>query len=258
MVETSFDMSESQEAIDARAADEADSLRVGEELAAHEQQLLAGKYKDAEELEKAYLELQQKMGAPREEPEQPVQEEEQQPEPEPEVEIQAYESLLQEAYEVVANDGQLTEAQQQQLMEISKEDLIDAYLNSQQQMTQDLSDAEMSTIYNSVGGEEQYRQLTSWAADNWQQAEIDAYDAAIETGDMNTIYFALQSLYYRYSEANGSEGQTLMGRNAPTTDGSFRSQAELIKAMNDPRYEDDPAYRNDVLMKLENSPELQF
>lgn len=256
MVETSFDMSESQETMDARAAEEADSLRVGEQLQAEQQQLLAGKYKDAEELEKAYLELQQKMGSPREEAEQPVQEERQQAEPDETG--NEYESILQEAYEVVANDGQLTEAQQQQLMEISKEDLIDAYLNTQQEMTQDLSDAEMDTIYNSVGGEDQYRQLTSWAADNWQQAEIDAYDAAIETGDMNTIYFALQSLFYRYSEANGSEGQTLMGRNAPTTDGSFRSQAELINAMNDPRYEDDPAYRNDVLMKLENSPDLQF
>tara|TARA_E500000331_G_C17259981_1_gene714817 strand:- start:128 stop:883 length:756 start_codon:yes stop_codon:yes gene_type:complete len=251
MVEASHDMSEPQEVVDQRAAEEADSLRIGEELAQHEQQLLAGKYRDAEELEKAYLELQQKMGTPKEEvPQQEVQ---------PEQPQQEYESLLEEAYEVVANDGQLTDEQKQQLMEISKEDLIEAYLNSEVETnSQDLSDAEMNSIYDSVGGQEQYKALTTWAADNWQPQEIEAYDQAIESGNMNTIYFALQSLFYRYSEANGSEGQTLMGRNAPTTDGSYRSQSELIKAMSDPRYEDDPAYRNDVLMKLENSPELQF
>ncbi len=255
MVEASHDMSEPQEVVDQRAAEEADSLRIGEELAQHEQQLLAGKYRDAEELEKAYLELQQKMGTPKEE----VPQEEVQPEQPQQVEQQDYETLLQEAYEVVANDGQLSDVQKQKLMEISKEDLIDAYLNSEVESdSQDLSDVEMKSIYDSVGGQEQYKALTSWAADNWQPQEIEAYDQAIESGNMNTIYFALQSLYYRYSEANGSEGQTLMGRNAPTTDGSYRSQAELIKAMSDPRYEDDPAYRNDVLMRLENSPELQF
>ena len=43
--------------------EELDSLQRGEEMQGEEQQLLAGKYKDAEELEKAYIELQKKLGA---------------------------------------------------------------------------------------------------------------------------------------------------------------------------------------------------
>ena len=42
--------------------DEQDSLQVGEKMEAQQEPLLAGKYKDAEELEKAYLELQTKLG----------------------------------------------------------------------------------------------------------------------------------------------------------------------------------------------------
>ena len=42
--------------------DELDSLAVGEQLAQQEDALLAGKYRDAEELEKAYIELQGKLG----------------------------------------------------------------------------------------------------------------------------------------------------------------------------------------------------
>ena len=42
--------------------DELDSLKVGEEIEVEQDNLLAGKYKDAEELEKAYLELQTKLG----------------------------------------------------------------------------------------------------------------------------------------------------------------------------------------------------
>ena len=41
---------------------EQDSLAVGEELVAQQEGLLAGKYKDAAELEKAYVELQSKLG----------------------------------------------------------------------------------------------------------------------------------------------------------------------------------------------------
>ena len=42
--------------------------------------------------------------------------------------------------------------------------------------------------------------------------------------------------------------------NAPKSSGSeFRSQAEVVKAMSDPRYENDPAYRMDIMQKLERS-----
>ena len=43
--------------------DEQDSLAVGEQIAQDQEQLLAGKYKNAEELEKAYMELQSKLGS---------------------------------------------------------------------------------------------------------------------------------------------------------------------------------------------------
>jgi len=44
-------------------ADEQDSLQVGEAMIEEQEQLLAGKYKDAQELEKAYVELQKKLGS---------------------------------------------------------------------------------------------------------------------------------------------------------------------------------------------------
>ena len=43
-------------------AEEQDSLQVGEQMAEQQDQLLAGKYKNAEELEQAYVELQKKLG----------------------------------------------------------------------------------------------------------------------------------------------------------------------------------------------------
>ena len=74
----------------------------------------------------------------------------------------------------------------------------------------------------------------------------------IETGDLNQINFALQALTTRYTDAMGQDGEMLQGKPA-ASQSTFRSQQELIQAMNDPRYDDDPAYRQDVLNKLDRS-----
>ena len=54
--------------LDNLSAEEQDSLKVGEKMEQAQEQLLAGKYKNAEELEKGYLELQQKLSNNKEEP----------------------------------------------------------------------------------------------------------------------------------------------------------------------------------------------
>ena len=83
------------------------------------------------------------------------------------------------------------------------------------------------------------------------------YDGVMGSGNPNAIYYAVQALQSRYNDAVGSDGQMLTGRGAQNTDDSFKSQAELVAAMSDPRYDRDPAYRNDVMRRLENS-DVQF
>ena len=61
--------------IDNLSEDEQNSLEVGEQMQQAQDNLLAGKYKNAEELEKGYLELQQKLS--NQEEEEPAEEEEQ-------------------------------------------------------------------------------------------------------------------------------------------------------------------------------------
>ena len=238
------DASEPAEVTDQRAADEADSLRIGEELAQEQEQLLAGKYRNAEELEKAYLELQGKLGTP--EQEQPPEAPQEEPQPPSTAELlERYQQGDKEALEGLTAEA-LAEAYQE--------------LKGQQDANDnDLSEDQVNTIYNSVGGEQQYEQMMQWAAQNLQPEEVAAYDAAIDSSNMASINLALRGLISAYQDANGKEGQTIQGKTPASTESKgFRSQAELIAAMNDPRYDNDPAYRMDVMNKLEMSPELQF
>ena len=100
--------------------------------------------------------------------------------------------------------------------------------------------------------------MLQWAQSNLQQQEIDMFDAVMGRGDVASAFFAINSLAQRYNDRVGYEGKMLTG-NAPKggTD-SFRSQQELVKAMSDRRYDDDPAYRQDVMAKLDRSNNLQF
>ena len=230
------------EVMESQASDEADSLRVGEEIMEAHEQRLAGKYKNTEELEAAYLELQKKLGS---------QEEDVQAEPEEADEI----DWLAEAYDAINESGELSERLTQQLSEMNGVDVFNA-MKDQAPQGRDLSDGELSAVYDAVGGKDQYAALISWAGENFSEGEIAAYDQVIETGNVQQINLALQALYYRYTDSMGQDGNMLQGKPAQA-EAALRSQAELIQAMNDPRYDNDPAYRQDVLQKLDRS-ELNF
>ncbi len=108
-----------------------------------------------------------------------------------------------------------------------------------------------------VGGEKEYRNMIDWAGNSLSQDEIEMYDAVMATGNANSIYWAVQALNNKYTDSVGSEAPLLTGRGSAESNAAFRSQSELVQAMSDPRYDSDPAYRADVMAKLENS-EIAF
>ena len=116
-----------------------------------------------------------------------------------------------------------------------------------------LTEAQADQLYKMVGGEKAYDSMMEWAGQNLSNEEIEMYDSVMGAGSANSIYFAVQALSNKYSDAVGSEGQLLTGRGSAESNAVFRSQSELVQAMNDPRYDNDPAYRSDVMTKLENS-----
>lgn len=261
MAETlTFDPTPPAEVMSSIEADQAESLAIGEAMMAEQEGLLAGKYKDAEALEQAYLELQKKLGKGDTEDDGEPEDVQEEDTEESEEEYEDYAlDFLAEVDQEFSTNGQLSEETMEKFSQMSSRELVDAYFRyqeqnggNQQQPSVELSDAEINQVKNSVGGEAAYQQLTSWAADNFSPAEVEAFDSVIESGNMAAINLALQALYYRYTDAMGYEGQTLQGKPAQSMD-VFRSQAEVVRAMNDPRYDRDPAYRQDVIEKLSRS-----
>ena len=236
---------------------EQEALALGEQAEAEQQQLLAGKYRDAEALEQAYIELQRKLGDGNENVSEVSEDEVRLREEEAaEEEVNPNFDLLNRAsQEFYSNEGQVSAETLEELGKLDSNDLISAYIQMQGQQGQsnDLTDAQAVEIKNLAGGDAAYDQLTSWAADSLDESYITAFDNIVETGDVRMIQLAVTGLKAEYEKANGFEGQMLTGKAAQPKVDAFRSQAEVVAAMQDPRYDKDPAYRQDVFAKLERS-----
>jgi len=254
-----YDPSNDPQAIQIAEERDAETLAVGQAMEDAQNNLLAGKYKSAQDLEKAYIELQQKLGSNDQQTESA-----QENTTEPEVESNPAFDLFDSIDDEMADGGQLSDASIEKLAAMDSKDLVDAYFKYQDTLEdsspvegRELTDSEVSAIFDSVGGETQYQQMTAWAAENLDPTMVEAFDNVIESGDVATINLMLQGLQSQYKDNVGYENNMIQGKPAQAS-GGYRSQAEVVRDMNDPRYDRDPAFRQEVMDKLANSPGLNF
>ena len=269
--------------------EEQDSLQVGEKLVAEQEGLLAGKYENPEQLEKAYLELQQKLGDKSDAVSQEGQGDETEEVKEPEsTTVQEYledggvdynavsETYGEEISSVLQNkgvdpwkinkhfhdnNGEITDEMYTELEGAGfSRGLLDSYLKGLSEQSgytkteiADMSDSDVRTIQNLAGGQKDYAKLVTWASENLDNKDIQAFDDLVNSGNVDQIKLAVAGMKAQFQEANGYEGRMLTGKPSKTADSVFRSQAELVAAMSDPRYDSDPAYRQDIIAKLDRS-----
>ena len=234
---------------------EQEAIAIGEAAAAEHEQLLAGKFKDAEALEKAYIELQSKLGSRQEDS---STEDAADEATDSDEEVEYYDSVLDALWDDAQN-GELSQETRDHLAKMNPAEVAAEYLKyrhqveSNQQPVEDISDKEVAELRGLAGGDDGYQEMIAWASENLSPEDQQRYDNVIASGNYDAISFAVQALKAKYSEAIGVEGQLFRGKPAANTRDVFRSQAEVVAAMSDPRYDRDPAYRQDVFAKLERS-----
>ena len=272
-----YDTSEDPVVANEIAAKEAESLKIGEELMAKQDNMLAGKYKSAEELETAYLELQKKLG------ESPASTAEDTAEPAQEFEFYGEDGSVnyETANEVygeqlgntfkdnnidpfemnkhfVENNGTLSDEMYDKLGQAGlSKSLVDSYLKGVREEVgfdapaATLTDAEIADVKSIANGEEGYQSLMNWAGNNLSKEDQDNYDQVLTTGNKTAIKFAVKALMGQYEDANGRDSKIVTGKESPQE--SYRSMAEVVRDMNKPEYTQDQAFRDDVLRKLSAS-----
>lgn len=224
--------------------------QTNQELRSDEEKvLLAGKYKDVSELEKAYTELQSKMGQQSSE----AQEEA------PKEETPQVSDSVEEAKETVENkgldfdglyneygeNGNLSPETYSNLEQagLSKE-VVDSYIQGQEAIQQQ----QVNALQAEVGGESEYQAMIEWAGSNLSESEQDAFNATLDNAE--SAKFAIQGLNARYKAANPN----LIGGNRTSggsnTSRGYTTKSEMMEAMSSPKYKVDHTYRAEVQRKV--------
>ena len=243
--------------VDNLSAEEQDSLKVGEQMQEAQDNLLAGKYKNAEELEQGYIELQKKLGQQEDTPEEAEEEQVEEGEDEDL-------GILDELWEYETNNEEFHEEAIAELKDMDPVELAKMHIEYRKQVEtgetggRDFSEQDITELKGIVGGEENYTNMIQWAQGALNETEVNMFDAVMAKGDPLSAFFAVRALAYAYNDSIGYEGKMVQGKAPKQSNDQFRSQAEVVAAMGDPRYEKDPAYRREIMEKLERSPNVNF
>ena len=229
--------------------------------------LIGGKFKSQDDLLKAYNELQKKLGkdTPEEgedDAEEATEASEEQPE-EREESNDVDENV--QTFVDISNrfdaEGGLTKEDLSTLTEMDASTLVETYFKYHTLQTgaakqTAANQAAMKSIRDSVGGDDAYGEMITWAGNNLSEDEISQFNDVVSTNNASAITYAVQFMNNRWRGSEGYEAPLVTGKKAPAKSKVFRSQAELGRAIADPRYAQDPAYRMDVEEKLARSGDL--
>ncbi len=251
--------------------------------------LYAGKFKTVEDLANSYKELEGKLGSVTEEDQVSESTEETTGVPEGYEEYyqedgtvdynsvnENYGEILGEIFkennidpykisaEFHKNEGEIPEEMYQSLLDAGlSKNAVDTYLTGRavesgytedgESAAEELAQEEVKSIRDSIGGDEAYGKMVSWALENLSRPEIEAFNEATNTMSGPQLSMMVQGLYTRYQNAMGVEPTLYSGRTATSGPTPYRSTAEVVAAMSDKRYGKDVTYTEDVQRRLAGS-----
>ena len=162
------------------------------------------------------------------------------------------------------NEGEIPEEMYQSLLDAGlSKNAVDTYLTGraaemgyiegEEGAAGELPTQEVKDIRDSIGGDEAYGKMVSWALENLPKDEIKGFNDATNTMTGSQLKMMVQGLYTQYQNAMGVEPNLVTGRPASSGPVPFQTGAEVTAAMSDPRYNKDAAYTQSVHARLQNS-----
>ena len=127
---------------------------------------------------------------------------------------------------------------------------VDQYIEGQKALV-----AQAQTeAYSLTDGKEGYEAMSGWAKANLSAEELSNYNTQVNSPNSKVREMAIRGLHAQFSADSGDGKPLVHGNNSVTADGSgFKSRAQMIEAMQDSKYQSDPAYRAEVENKIARS-----
>lgn len=127
---------------------------------------------------------------------------------------------------------------------------VDQYIEGQKALVAQAQ----SEAYSLTDGKEGYEAMSGWAKANLSAEELTNYNTQVNSPNSKVREMAIRGLHAQFSADSGDGKPLVHGNNSVTADGSgFKSRAQMIEAMQDSKYQSDPAYRAEVESKVARS-----
>lgn len=115
-----------------------------------------------------------------------------------------------------------------------------------------LSAALTASVYETAGGEDNYKAAVEWARKNWTAGQVEKFDAALSDADLMPVM--VKALMADYSGANPGEGQQTRGGNGGSGDSDLYHDAEeFTRDLQAADMKNDALARRKAVQKLERS-----
>ena len=204
---------------------------------------LPEKFANAEDMAKAYSELEKKQSTP-EEPNDPSL---------MEVRKNAEEAEgMNKFYNEFQDKGELSPNSYEELSKMGLDKgLVDGYISGQKA----IADGEVKQIHDTVGGEENYSKVIEFAQ-TLGKPEQDAFNETLDTGSIEQVKMAVQAIASRAGVSGQPQPKMIDGDTIGTSSDTYESVQQVTQAMNDPRYANDPAFRKQVELKIARSSKI--
>ena len=198
---------------------------------------LPEKFSSAEDMAKAYAELENKQSSGSEEEAETSESVEETSTGTPDIVSIANDEYIE--------SGELSQDTYNQLgeMGISKE-MVDSYIAGQEAIV----DKQSNDIFNTIGGKSEYEAMSEWAGQNLDDADLEAYNQTVESGTIEQAKFAVRALYQQYK--GGNPVTPMQGSTNGSAVAPFTSRAQVTQAMRSKQYQTDAGYRQEIQQRL--------
>lgn len=219
---------------------------------------LPEKFDSPEAMAKSYAELEKKFSSERkpEAEEKPAEAESEEAPNDLKIEKAAQETVENAGFdfdalgkEYAENNGLTDETYEAMEAKGLPRNVVDAYLAGQKAIGEKIVN-ELAAV---AGGPEGFKAAQEWASQNLTEAELTGYNKAIDTQDYATAKIIMAGIVAQQKAAVGSDPNLVKGASGGSSRGGaqpFASNAEMTAAINDPKYQTDPAYRELVARRI--------
>jgi len=213
---------------------------------------LPEKFKSPEELAKSYAELEKRLGNKEIKEPAPTKLEPQeggQPEVPP-----AIDELINQASDAILQGGEITKEIYDKFEKAGiPRSLVDEVVTGRKTQF----DQYTQSVKEAAGGDKEWTELSQWAATNISEGEREAFNEAINSGNLHQARLAVYGLKAQQGSYNrsGRDSLKVPGGSGSSGPAGFTSKNEYIAALKDPKYAVDPSYRDSIMMRLRLTPD---